>query len=807
MKTGGTMNFLKRAGAILMLVAIFASSCNKYADDFTQLNTKLDALAVQVAGVTQLTADMAALKTQVASLQTTVALLPTKVQQDASFTALSAQLKTVGDNVTAIQTVLTGVAANGIATKAAVDKLGTDLATLSAKITADNAAMTTKLNGLADTDLAQTAKLNEIIAANATLLTKITAIQTDMAAAAKTGASTDAVTALTIGGLQAMLNAQKLQLDQILLNTSMYTGNVTITTDAEVDFYFGKLAQMVIVNGDLLVDPTLITKIANMNTVLEKINAVIGDNWVDLYVSAAPDKKMFLTNLTSVSGGIDIYGGSDGATQAGIDIAKLASVSSNMYINLDGPLALPLLAQVRGWFEIYPYTTEDGGPVGTTSVDFPKLTVGGSIWVGNTNEILLPSATSIVMPLISIYNVSAPECISLKSTDAKIGNGEATLDIYVNADAVVDLSSATEVLGGLYIAEYTEGGAVLSANLSKLADAGGAVYVNAATVNTDSFNADVALTIEGAEVVSLPAWVTGTSSYLTANDALTVTAKSWFTAGVPGLGSVESLTITAANSPVVVTSYGSLVTLNVTGKTVTGWGTLLASVTSGDPLVPSSNPNLESVTLGGVLKSATISGASSLTAVTTSGVVNGFVLNDCDAMEALTLAHAQFEPTTGAPLTTGSFLTVTNNLVLESVTTTKLNKVVGLNIQSNAALTTLGLASLTSRSNGATADIKILNNAISGTFTNAVALVPGISPYTEAVIASPQLAVLNAYRSALYASSGPTVTLDIEYDTDVDGNAFNLSAAMVANEGISTAIIAAAGTQINHKDEWALVIP
>ena len=73
MKTGGTMNFLKRAGAILMVVAIFASSCNKYADDFKQLNTKLDAVASSVAGLTQLATDVAATKASVTALQTSVA--------------------------------------------------------------------------------------------------------------------------------------------------------------------------------------------------------------------------------------------------------------------------------------------------------------------------------------------------------------------------------------------------------------------------------------------------------------------------------------------------------------------------------------------------------------------------------------------------------------------------------------------------------------------------------------------------------------------------------------------------------------
>src|SRR5512133_3880284 len=128
MKTGGTMNFLKRAGAIFMLLAIFASSCNKYADDFDQLNTKIDALAVSVQGVTQLTTDMAALKSQVTALQTAVAALPTKTQMDAGFAGVTTQLTAINTAIAGITSTLATVATTGTATKAVVDQLKIDLA-------------------------------------------------------------------------------------------------------------------------------------------------------------------------------------------------------------------------------------------------------------------------------------------------------------------------------------------------------------------------------------------------------------------------------------------------------------------------------------------------------------------------------------------------------------------------------------------------------------------------------------------------------------------------------------------------------
>lgn len=315
MKTGGTMNFLKRAGAILMVVAIFVSSCNKYADDFDQVNTKLDALATQVAGISQITTDMTALKSQITALQTAVAALPTATQQTAQFAAVTAQLTAMTTAIAAIDTQVKAVAATGTATKAVVDKLATDLAALSKKVTDDNATiiknqatataalaaldvkvtgLDTKMNDMAKTMTALSdaiakvqagvdantagiaglvVKLNEqataiakigtdllanstaataandaavaaatqnatdnakIMADQATILTKIADLQTAMALDAKTGTDADTTAALTIKGLQLMLQAQQAQLDLIIANTALKVTDVTVAGSALV---------------------------------------------------------------------------------------------------------------------------------------------------------------------------------------------------------------------------------------------------------------------------------------------------------------------------------------------------------------------------------------------------------------------------------------------------------------------------------------------------------------------------------------------------------------------------------------------
>jgi len=119
MKTRGTLNFLKRAGAILMLLAIFASSCNKYADDFKQMNTKLDAL---ITGKAELTTDLGLVKASVLSLQSAIGAIPNPT---VSIAALGTQLTGLTTKLNDIQTSL-----NTLSDKVAAGKLTSDAAAL-----------------------------------------------------------------------------------------------------------------------------------------------------------------------------------------------------------------------------------------------------------------------------------------------------------------------------------------------------------------------------------------------------------------------------------------------------------------------------------------------------------------------------------------------------------------------------------------------------------------------------------------------------------------------------------------------------
>ena len=812
MKTGGTMNFLKRAGAILMVVAIFASSCNKYADDFKQLNTKLDALATQVAGVTSLVTDMGALKSQVTALQTAVAGLP----GTASITALQTSLTAVSGKVDALTTTLNTVAAAGTATKAVVDGLKTDLAALVASQATANAAATaafaaesakltaldTKATGivaqltaigLQETALATAvANNNTAIAANATALVALAAQQTALAgqltalaaatssadaiavATAATNAATaatanaalaaqaaqiltdltanttaDAATALVITGLQTSLAAQKLQLDQIILNTSMYNGDVSITTDAEVTFFLAKIAQLGIINGNLTVDKTLISagQLTSVNTITNKITNVIGTGVV--IVNFKQGDAIDLSKLVSVKGAMTVTGTAKGAG-ADIDLSVLNSVGGTLTLNYDGPYTSTTLRTVGGDLDLVNKAVVAATtPLGTTSINIPSVTVAGKVGdvVGVANGIVTyPLATDVILAG-GVSSVTAA-----KATNIKLGSttyaGALTVSSSATAAATIDLSAATNITGAASITGF--GATAVNLSGLKTAPAGITVTTGATgTVDLTAFNEPVGvLTVAGPKTLVLPAMVAGT---IVANTAETVTLAKLDWVIAPTLGAVKYLTLGAANRLVALAGYPTVITASITGKTVTTIP--LPTGLMGAVSATVANAALTTVSVAGSLESVNLNTIASLTSVTTSGVVNSFTINACSnaALTALTLGHTHYE---GGP---GSTVVVTGNTKLTSLTTST-DKMAVLTVTGNTALAAANFASYVTKTVSGNPAISISANALTGSYTNGIAATI-TTPYVECTITSAALSSLKAY-VALYTA--PVLAIDLD---------------------------------------------
>ncbi|MCX6228823.1 MAG: hypothetical protein NTV75_06580 [Bacteroidia bacterium] len=773
----------------VILFTLVFSSCKKYDNDFAALKDQIAALATQVAGVSALQTQLTATTAQVTALQTAVGTQATT--SNASLAALATSLGTATTNIATIQTSLNTLATAGTANKAVVDQLKLDLAALATSVAANNTALNTKVD----------ANNTAAIAANAATLVKIAAAQTSLDNIT-TFEGTLATTAV-VAALQVKLDAQKAQLTQIINNTSMYTGPVNITTDTEVDFFTAKIAQMPIINGTLNVNPALITKLADMNLILSKITAVIGATTITGNATVA--KALNLSNLTSVSGALTVNGGNL-ITQAAVDISKLAVVTGAFTYSLDGPISMPLLANVGGLLAITPYTTAAGTVVGTTSVNLPLVAVAGTI---NANSVTFDSATSVIMPATGVTVLHATAATTVTVVNTLVAAAGLTVTPKTTG-STVDLSSFTSAAGALTVATC------LTANLSNLATAAGAVSITTVatgTVNLDKFNSDVSVTIEGAKTVSLPVWVGGAASTLIAVNAETISLPvhtwSWGTTPTAGnWAAVKTLTVGNLNAPVTLAPYTTLVTASITGKTVTTWATLLATVTT-----TNANAALKTITLGGMLKSASITDAVAevIESITTSGVINSFLLEGADKLTSLTLGHTAF--TSIADGTPGSILSVKNCILLASLTATNLDKIVGLTIESNALLTAWSFPALVNLANvgvGTAITVSVKANKIGGVFTAASAG----PPYAEAIIASAQLLKLKPYLILATGAGGyATKTYNLVFDRDGAGAVYDLVAAMNANDVVSAAIdnspivagVGTATTGINVATELVII--
>jgi hypothetical protein len=763
MKTGGIMNFLKKAGVILMVVAVFATSCNKYADDFAQINTKLDALATQVAGVTTLSADITALKASVASIASAVGALPTT----ASISALSTSLAGLATKIDAITTTLGTVATAGTATKAVVDGLKTDLTALAAKVAADNLAMNTKLTALGTTDAAQTAQLTALVADNVTILAGIAALQTSLDGLALTGSGTDA-TAVTIKGLQLMLDAQKVQLEQLLANSNMYNAAVQITTDAEVDFYFTKIAiwpQGGMINAGLLINTTNISagKLADLRTICNNIIAVIGTgSAMDLTTKSGDD--LVFGKLTTITGNYTVTG-------FDVDDSLLGSVGGNVVWNYDGPYASATLSKVTGSLTLVAKAASTTPVlVGTTSISLPAVAVTGSVYdvlAGGTAGVLTyPIATAVDLSG-GVTSLTVVKAITVKLGSATYASG---LTIQAPLATSVDLSKATGVTGTL--------------NITAAATA---------DVKLDLLASTTTVNIAGPLTISLPKYPAG----LLTSDATTVTLAKHSGATQPALSAVTTLTMGAINTAAFnLANYNAtLLTASITALSTS----TISGVTS------STNAKLTGLTLAGPMVSAVVDDQTKLASLATSGVINSLTVNSCDIITGLTLAHTHL---IGG---TGSVLVVTGNPKLTALVSST-DYPAAITVTGNVLLTSLNLSSYVTKllvAPGASTAITINGNKLSGVYTNAVAITP-TTPYIESTITSTALATLKAFVATYPTTAPPALVMNVDLDLvtlgSVVGNA-TLTARM--NGDTASAVFTAASKTgvvgIVNKAEMALV--
>jgi hypothetical protein len=207
------MNFVKGTGAILLVFAIFASSCNKQSNNVcTYHGSKLDILAANFKGVTELAIDAIILKDTVTHLQKTIITLP----ETSSNSALKTALADINRRIDSIVSTLNTMANNGTTSKGQIDSLKNNLTTLLFTINVDNNTLKTQISILGSTNIIQSARLNELLRTNNALFVQITNAQKSLNNLI--AYSGEAAIQVAVDALSVQMNAAKVSFN-ILLTT------------------------------------------------------------------------------------------------------------------------------------------------------------------------------------------------------------------------------------------------------------------------------------------------------------------------------------------------------------------------------------------------------------------------------------------------------------------------------------------------------------------------------------------------------------------------------------------------------------
>ena len=428
-------NMKKLFSYLLISSMVVLSSCTNYDDQFDDLNTQINSLKSQIEGFSSLSSGLTSLQGTVASLQAAVASLPqtatpatdisgleasvAALQAALSGAATSAEVAALTADLAATQAALdASIAANATATAAAQTALEAALATAQASNTTATDALAATLADL-EAELAtaataaEVAEISTAIAANQAALVlaigeNATASANNSTDIADLAASLEALTATItelqatlatvstaeeVADLAAALEAAQADLTAIIASSSFYEGNLSITTQDQLDFATSLGDKIKFIQGDLTIDQDTDEDMdaVQLTAVMAKVLNVTGD--ITYTSTETTTAKGAFTSLTGAGG-----------------------VKIEQY----GDISLPKLSTISG---VNPGTTNDieliGSTEGTLVVSLPALkhVEGDMIFTD------LDAVTSFSMPVMEAFD------------------GDITIEI--DNDGTVDLSAFT----------------------------------------------------------------------------------------------------------------------------------------------------------------------------------------------------------------------------------------------------------------------------------------------------------------------------------------------------------------------------
>jgi hypothetical protein len=770
---------MKKLLLSVIAFSLILTSC--YKKDFKNLNTRLDALSAQVAGVATLAAGITTLQTQLTSLQAAVAAIPNNT---AAITALQTGLTSLTTTVNGISTSLTAlataVATGNTTTQGLINALTTQVA---ANQTAINAALAAISSAIASGQAANTAAFTAIN----TALAAIQATQATQTASLANITSQNAALTALVNALTTNLAIANLNIQILLQNSQFYEGTLTIFDEATLAFAETLLNRIALIKGNVTVLTGALSagQMTRLDVVAGKMISIIGSftftgattNFTQLAsvsgdVTVTATASMGLAALKSVGGNYSVSG-------KDINDAGLTSVLGNFSLNYDGPYSGTSLTSVGGTVTLTNFTT-GGGQVGTTTVDFPALTSAGTVNAGTPSW---THATKVDLGAGMLTTLTAARATTIRLGQA-VYTGTLTLTIggSIAGGAAINLAGLDSTTGTLTVTGNT-GSTVDLSN-----------YRNGAGGNLDLS--------AGFAALSVPKYSYGT---ITGTGVKTLTAplyrmsstKAGAATDFAGLTILENLTVGAAEYGLFSAGVANTIkTINYTANGVnaemyiTTAETALTTVTVGGNFSMTAAPGVAFT--NGAFGGVALESLSALTSVTTSGVINNFIVSSCSAtgFTSMSLAHTH---KVGGP---GSYVWVRLNTKLTGLTTST-DFLQSLRVTGNTAMATIELGSYVSTVLGGAIEVDINGNKTSGTYTPTV-----VGTATTARVdckytaTSGYMSQMKTYLSKFTgvpfapatATTAATAVFGIDIDDVVPGAGVGtLDAAMTADAGIAIA--------------------
>ena len=316
------------------------------------------------------------------------------------------------------------------------DDLNTQINTLKSQIEGFS-SLSSGLTALQGTVASLQSAINNIPVTPATDISGLESDLTALAASVEAlqTALNGAATSAEVAALQTALAAQQADLTELLAQNNIYSSNVSIASQADLDFATALGDKVVIINGDLTITQTATMDAAQLATMMGKVSSVTGDVAYTATVSTTTpaeftnltgSKKLTIEQTGNISlpayvqatGALSITG--DDLTLS-VSLPKLNAATSLTFAGLDktATFSMPALAAYDGAISI--------SIANTGSVDLSALTNGTNVdgTADTTPDDLTINAATLTAPLYDAGKITADRLTSVDLPKWKFNNASS----------------------------------------------------------------------------------------------------------------------------------------------------------------------------------------------------------------------------------------------------------------------------------------------------------------------------------------------------------------------------------------------